>query len=283
MVGLIVHADDFGLSHAVNAGIVRAHREGILTSTSLTACGAAFDEAIELARKTPSLDVGVHLTLVEEKPMLEPFRIPSLVDGDGRLHQHANVFFKKFLSGQIRLSEVRDELDAQMKRICGHGLHISHLDSHQHLHILPGIIRITAELGKAYGVPVIRLPRERLPFSIQIGNGSLSRLVQMRVLNFFSLLGKGLIERRADYFFGFLFGGELNKKNLRTILEALPASGVCELMCHPGLNDPATPYAHWRYHWQDELDALIDNEMLDFIRERDIRLISFRDIPDRVR
>jgi len=283
MVGLIVHADDFGLSYAVNEGILRAHREGILTSTSLTACGAAFDEAMELARLTQSLDVGVHLTLVEEKPVLEPSRIPTLVDADGRLHQHAIVFFKKYLFGQIRLSEVRDELDAQMKKICDKGLRISHLDSHQHLHILPDIIRITAELGKAYGVPVIRLPRERLPLSIQIENRSLSRLAQMRVLNFFSLLGKGVIERRADYFFGFLFGGELNKKNLRTILEALPASGVCELMCHPGLHDPNTAYAHWRYRWQDELDALIDNEIMDFIRERDIRLISFRDLPDRVR
>lgn len=278
MVGLIVHADDFGLSHAVNEGILRAHREGMLTSTSLTACGAAFDAAMELARKTPSLDIGVHLTLVEEKPVLEPSRIPTLVGTDGRLHQHASVFFKKFLSGRIRLSEVRDELDAQMKRICGHGLRISHLDSHQHLHILPGIIRITAELGKAYGVPVIRLPRERLPLSIQIGSGSLSRLAQMRVLNFFSLLGKRLIERRADYFFGFLFGGVLNKKNLRTILEALPATGICELMCHPGLLDLKTAYSHWQYRWQDELDALIDNEMMGFIRERRIRLISFREL-----
>ena len=283
MVGLIVHADDFGLSHAVNKGIVRAHREGILTSTSLTACGAAFDEAMELARLTPSLDVGVHLTLVEERPVLDPSRIPTLVDADGRLHQHASVFFKKYLSGRIRLTEVRDELDAQMKKICGKDLRISHLDSHQHLHILPGIIRITAELGKAYGVPVIRLPRERLPLSIQVRNGSLFRLAQMRVLNFFSILGKRLIERRADYFFGFLFGGELNKKNLRTILEVLPAKGVCELMCHPGVHDPKTAYAYWQYRWQDELDALIDNEMMDFIRERDIRLISFRELPDRVR
>lgn len=278
MVGLIVHADDFGLSPAVNEGILRAHREGMLMSASLTACGAAFDEAIELARRTPSLDVGVHLTLVEEKPVLEPSRIPTLVDGEGRLHRHASVFFKKFLAGRIRLSEVRDELEAQMKKICGRGLRISHLDSHQHLHILPGIIRITAELGKAYGVPVIRLPRERLPLSTQIGNGSPARLAQMRALNFFSLLGKGLIERRADYFFGFLFGGELSKKNLRTILEALPTSGVCELMCHPGAHDPNTAYAHWQYRWQEELDALIDNEMMDFIRERDIRLISFREL-----
>ena len=277
MVNLIVHADDFGLSRKVNEGIVLAHREGILTSTSLTACGAAFEPAIELAETTPSLDIGVHLTLVEEKPVLDPARIPSLVGSDGRFHSHASGFFKKYLTGRIHLREIRDELEGQMKKIFTQGIKVSHLDSHQHLHVLPGILRITADLAKAYGVPAIRLPRERLPWRMQL-QGSPSRLLQMRVLNFFGWLGKGLIELRADSFFGFLAGGELNKKNLRQILEVLPPKGACELMCHPGLEDRETAYRHWNYRWQEELDALIDPEIADFIREREIRLSSFREL-----
>jgi hopanoid biosynthesis associated protein HpnK len=279
MVRLVVHADDFGLSAAVNEGILAAHQNGILTSASLTACGAAFDQAIAQAHATPSLDVGVHLTLVEEKPVLDPSRIPTLVNGDGRFHRHANVFFQRFLSGKIRLTEVRDELEAQIKKISSRKIPISHLDSHQHLHILPGLIRITAELGKAYGIPVIRLPRERLPLRLLLQDGSLSRFLQMRVLSLFCGLGNRFIARRADHFFGFLAGGDLNRKNLCKILELLPP-GVSELMCHPGMHDPATPYAHWRYHWQDELDALTDNEIMEFIREREIRLISFRELAN---
>jgi hopanoid biosynthesis associated protein HpnK len=278
MVRLIVHADDFGLSRAVNEGILRAHREGILTSASLTACGADFEQAMALAKSTPSLDAGVHLTLVEEKPVLAPAQIPSLVGSDGRFHQHASVFFRKYLTGRIRLGDVRKELEAQMKRICGRGIQISHLDSHQHLHILPGIIRMTVELAKTFQVPVVRLPRERLPLRLQARFGSSSRLLQMRILNFFSVLGKGLIDRRADYFFGFMAGGNLNKQNLRLILEALPAQGICELMCHPGGRDHNTAYAHWQYHWQEELEALTDSEIADFIREREIRLSTFREL-----
>lgn len=274
---LIVHADDFGLSPAVNAGIVRAHRDGILTSTSLTACGVAFEQAVEMARATPSLDVGVHLTLVEEKPVLDPSRIPSLVGADGRFHPHAKVFFQKLLTGKIRLSEVRAELDAQMQKIYATAIHLSHLDSHQHLHILPGLIRVTSELAKAYAVSVVRLPREHIPTRMLMRGGSLSRHLQRLALSFFCAFGERFIQRRADYFFGFLAGGDVNKKNLRAILEALPA-GVSELMCHPGEHDAATAYAHWQYHWQDELDALTDNEIMEFIRERGIRLMSFRDL-----
>jgi len=277
MIRLIVHADDFGLSNAVNEGILLAHQKGILTSTSLTACGIAFDEAVALARENPSLDIGAHLTLVEEKPLLDPARIPTLVGSDGKFHPHANVFFQKFLTGRIRLSEVRAELEAQMLKIIDAGISISHLDGHQHLHILPGIIRLTAELGRRHGVSVIRLPRERLPLRLLLRNMSLSRLMQMSALSFFCALGERFIRRRAEHFFGFLAGGELNRTHLREILEILPP-GVSELMCHPGVYDPHTPYAHWRYHWQDELDALTDYEMMEFIRERDIRLGSFRDL-----
>jgi hopanoid biosynthesis associated protein HpnK len=277
MVRLIVHADDFGLSTKVNEGIVLAHHRGILTSTSMTACGVAFAQAVELSKATPTLDIGVHLTLVEERPVLDPARIPSLVGRDGRFHPHASVFFKKYLSGQIRLDEVRAELNAQAKKINACGVAISHLDSHQHLHILPGIVQIAAELAERYAVAAVRLPRERLPWWVQWHNPSLSRLAQMCVLNFFGWLGKRFIKRHPDYFFGFLAGGELHKRNLFRLLRALPAQGTCELMCHPGLHDHDTAYSHWNYHWQEELDALIDSEIVDFIHERRIQLISFRD------
>lgn len=94
MVSLIVHADDFGLSEKVNEGIIRAHIEGILTSTSIIACGNAFDQAVDLSKANFSLDVGIHLTLIEERPLLSPMDIPSLVLENGYFYPHAKDFFK---------------------------------------------------------------------------------------------------------------------------------------------------------------------------------------------
>jgi predicted glycoside hydrolase/deacetylase ChbG (UPF0249 family) len=166
---LIVHGDDFGLAAAVNEGITQAHRHGILTSTSLIACGAAFDHAVSWSRETPSLDVGVHLTLVEEEPLQPPSSIPTLVTDSGRLHRNAWTFTRRYVTGQISLREVRLELDAQIRRVTEAGITPSHLDSHQHLHALPGIMRIVVELARRHQIAAVRLPRERLPAVPDLG------------------------------------------------------------------------------------------------------------------
>ena len=81
---------------------------------------------------------------------------------------------------------------------------------------------------------------------------------------------------RPLHFAGFVFGGKLTSPNLRYLLENVPASGCCELMCHPGLDDPQSPYGHWGYQWTAELDALADPQCRDILRERGIPLISYR-------
>src|SRR4051812_1864993 len=103
MLSLIVNADDLGLSEAVNQGIAEAHTNGIVTSASIMANGAAFDHAVRLCQSIPSLDVGIHLTLVEEQPLLSRETIPTLVSDRERFHRHAKTFIKKYASGEIRL------------------------------------------------------------------------------------------------------------------------------------------------------------------------------------
>src|SRR5262245_59394055 len=100
MLQLIVHADDFGLSEPVNRGILQAHQQGILTSTSIMAGGTSFRHAVDLARANPSLDIGVHLTLVEERPLLPASELSSLVDGSGRFYSHASVLTRRYLMGR---------------------------------------------------------------------------------------------------------------------------------------------------------------------------------------
>ena len=277
---LIVHADDFGISERINEGILQAYLHGVLTSTSIMASGAAFEHAISMYESTPTLDVGVHLTLVEEQPALDAEIVQSLVDRDGKLHPHASIFTSKYLTGRINLGDVQRELEAQIKKVISYGVSVTHLDSHQHLHMLPRIRRITVELAKKYDIPAIRFPRERVRIAMLKQHGSISRVLQLFVLNLFCHLGRNAIRLRTDHFVGFFYGGNLHKDNLQKVLEHLPPSGVCELGCHPGLDDLNTRYSHWGYCWEDELKALMDPEVSDWLQRKGIQLISYRQFAD---
>lgn len=272
---LIVHADDFGLSEPVNEGIVEAHRRGIVTSTSIMAPGPAFDHAVELARATPTLDIGVHLTLTEERPVASPERVPTLLDADGRLPAHATSFLKGRLTGSLALDEIRLELDAQIARVVAHGLRVSHLDGHQHVHMMPGVRAVVGALAAKYGIPAVRYPREAIRTWMLHERGGTGRLMQQLALNVFCALADTTEAARPDHFVGFFYGGRLSKANLMRILAALPPSGLCELMCHPGHADASGRYAHWGYRWQDELDALTDPGVARWLRERGVELVSY--------
>jgi hopanoid biosynthesis associated protein HpnK len=278
MLRLIVHADDFGLSERVNEGILQAHLGGIVTSASIMANGNAFEHAAQICRDVPSLDVGIHLTLVEERPILEANAVPSLVDASGRLHDRAATFTKKYLSGKIRLQDVRAELEAQIRKVLRHKINASHLDSHQHLHMFPQILDTTIRLARKYRIPAVRLPRETIRLYMFNGHRTVRRMLQLLTLNIFCRLGKKTISQRTDHFAGFFLSGNLHKQNLQKLLQSLPPNGTCELMCHPGLDDSNTPYSHWGYHWSNELTALADPEITDFLRKKGIRLISYRQL-----
>jgi predicted glycoside hydrolase/deacetylase ChbG (UPF0249 family) len=278
MLKLIVNADDLGLCEAVNEGIVQAHQNGIVTSASIMANGSAFDHAIRLCQLVPSLDLGIHLTLVEEEPLREANTIPSLVGAGGKLHSHATTFLKKYVSGAIRIHEVWSELEAQIEKVVSRGISVSHLDSHQHLHALPHIRRISIELAKKYNIPAIRVPSERLRSYMLKTTKSASRVPQLLAVNAFSWLGKSMPLRRPDHFVGFFFGGNLHKENLQTLLQDLPPVGTCELMCHPGKKGAEAIYGHWGYRWAEELSALMDPEVSDMLRQKSIQLISYREL-----
>lgn len=276
-IELIVHADDFGLSDKVNEGILQAHLNGILTSTSIMANGKAFEGAVRIARANPTLDLGIHLTLIEEAPLLNANEVPTLLTPNGKFHRHAIQFTQRYMLGNISLKDVRKELEAQIKRVIAAGISPSHLDSHQHLHMLPGILNIVAELSRKYSIPAIRFPREIGVFG-QIGRIPFIRIVQAQVLNLFCRMGDGKIKRRTDSFAGFLYGGNLNKQNFLEVLNHLDSGNTCEIMCHPGLEDTDSRYKHWGYHWSDELIALIDKEISDLLHHKRIHLISYRQL-----
>ena len=270
---LIVNADDFGIAESVNRGIVEAHDRGIVTSTSIMATGAAFEHAVALARVRPRLAVGVHLVLTEHRPLIGAEAAASLVGPDGMFAPHLKDLLAKQLRGGLVLAEVRRELDAQINRVRAAGIGISHLDGHQHVHVLPGVARIVAELAAAHGVRAVRYPAERVRGYMLGGVRHAWRVVEQAVLGLFCAASPLKRLRRSDDFVGFYFGGRLDEANLATVLAGLPSDGTVELMCHPG-GDDMRAGRDWQYQWAAERDALVSPRIRELVAERGMQLVS---------
>ncbi len=278
MLKLIVNADDFGLSEKVNSGIADAFSDGILRSTSLMAGGRAFDHAVSLAGRLPELGVGIHLTLVEEPAIADAHLVPSLLGENGRLHKSAGIFAARYAAGRIKGSEIRKELEAQILKVKAAGIDISHIDSHQHLHMLPGIFQTVLDLAGKHNIKAVRIPREKPAGHMWVHPEMLPRFIQMLVLNTCCKMAGPPPLVSPDRFVGFFYSGQLTVANLKKTLPHLPDHGTCELICHPGEKDPDSPYRHWGYAWEKELAALLDPEIADWIATRSISLCSYRDL-----
>lgn len=282
MKKLIVNADDFGLHSEINKGIIKGHRDGFITSTSLMCSAPAFEEAVALAKECPKLGIGIHLTLVGGvRPLLSVNEIPSLVDSKGLLLPDYIAFSKGYYSGRIKSSDVLKELRAQIEAALASGLRITHVDSHQHTHILPGVSNLVLTLCREYGLSKMRLPKESYSFTGGF-KANYGRIIGRNGLTFFSKL----IEKKAfsrgmrfpDYFFGMLAGGNLNRSLVGNILKQLP-EGVSEIMTHPGLsNYELSKLFSWQYHWEQELDSYLARENLQLLKDKNIELINFGDL-----
>ena len=165
---LIVNGDDFGLSDQVNAAILHAHQHGILTNTSLMVSAQAWRGAVELAKATPSLQVGLHLTLVQGRSVLSPHHLSQLTDRSGNfLHNPTRAGLRYFFSPRAR-SQVGDECRAQIERFLATGLPLTHIDGHVNMHLHPVVLNSLLDLAKEYGVRAMRLTREDLACSLAL-------------------------------------------------------------------------------------------------------------------
>ena len=283
MKRLIINADDFGIHEGINRGIIYGHSHGAITSTTIMAVGEAFDDAVKLAAAVPALGVGIHLTLVGERPVASPDDVPSLVDQEGRLPRFYPQFLRQLLQRSVSLQDVRTELTAQVERVLAAGINPTHLDSHQHMHVVPGIIDIVLDLANLYKIPAIRIPDEPFLFfgGFQatpgrfIGRGgltALSRIARNKAVK------RGIAVPR--HFYGMLAGGFMIEKNLLAIIDTLP-QGVTEIMMHPGDDDDAMMRHYgWQFSWQKELVAVTGQALQNRLAERGIELITFRELID---
>ena len=256
---------------------MRAFQNGIVTSTSLLVTGSAFEDAVVLARQNPKLDVGLHLTLVEERSVLGPDVLPTLVDETGRFPRTSAEFIRRAILGGIDWLEVEREIAAQIALFQETGLRLSHVDSHQHLHMFPPVFQIVRRFARWAGNVWIRNPVGPWRKS---PDTPLGRWVQRLGLNLTCLAASGLRDgfkpQMPEGLYGFEVGGGLTRRPLERILRTIP-DGLYELVCHPGEDDvdTRTQYSHWGYQWAEELEALTAPETQVALKEHGIELTSF--------
>ncbi|HEY3706288.1 MAG TPA: ChbG/HpnK family deacetylase [Terracidiphilus sp.] len=277
MIRLIVNADDFGLTSGVNRAVLELHKAGVLTSATLMARAAATDEAIEIARATPTLGVGCHVVLVDGEPMQAAAQLLTLADSrSGRFHPKLGAFLRRLLSGKIVDAEIEAEARAQIQSLQKSGLELTHVDTHKHTHMFPRVLRPVLRAAKSCGIRAVRNPFERAWSVAATPGAPVARRLQVRLLRTLESRFCRIVAEEGftttDGAVGVVATGTLDQRAVASLLSALPPDGIYELVTHPGYNDAELAAAHTRLltSRETEREALLGVRMAP-----NMKLISF--------
>lgn len=282
MARLIVNADDFGLTAGVNRAILELHSAGVLTSATLMARAGATDEAMEMARTTPAMGVGCHVVLVDGEPVLPASRIPSLVErSTGRFPVALGAFLGRLLTGRIRAEEIEAEAAAQIALLQSRGLRLTHVDTHKHTHLFPGVLRPVLRAAGAAGIRAIRNPFEPAWAGRAARDAPWVRAMQVGALRALAPMCRRIVAEAGfattDGTIAVVSTGTFNAATLRRLLDAIP-EGMWELVTHPGYNDSDLARVHTRLRASRD----VEREALLALREYpDVELISFANVSPR--
>jgi predicted glycoside hydrolase/deacetylase ChbG (UPF0249 family) len=289
MRNLIVNADDLGWTAGVNRGIAEAHRNGIVTSTSLLANGSAFDDGVRISSELPRLGVGVHLNLSDGKPVAPAEDVKSLLNAAGEFAGGPEALLFRLTAKSLDANEVENEWDAQIRKVQAAGIHATHLDGHKHVQMLPGLFGVALRLARKHGIAAVRVSHESSNLRAALSGGGepagvlLKQGVQARGLKLLARDAREMAEHAgvetADYFCGIAQTGVLSKKGVQQLLEKLP-EGTTELMCHPGYADADLENSATRLQQsrQTELEILTDKSIRKIVADLGIRLINYEEI-----
>jgi hopanoid biosynthesis associated protein HpnK len=253
---LVVTADDFGLAVEVNDAVEAAHRNGILTATSLMVAAPAAADAVARARKMPSLKVGLHLVLVEAEPALPAGEVPDLVDPDGFFRTDmARLGFEIAFKPRVR-AQLRAEIAAQFEAFAATGLALDHVNAHKHFHLHPMIAAEALAAGRRHGLRAMRVPQEPASIidAVEPGSSNLGTRLTGAWAGVLRRQGRGLV--MPDAVFGLAWTGAFDRARLAGLLSRLPP-GLIEIYSHPATADTFTGSAPG-YRYRDEFAALTD-------------------------
>jgi len=281
MKQLIITSDDFGLSPGVNAAVERAWRDGILTCASIMPGGAAFDEAVRIARRNPGLQVGLHLTLVQGRSVLPPAEIPGLVDGNGNFTDNPVAAGMRYFFDKGLYKQLKREIEAQIIAVREAGIPLSHLDGHLNIHLHPTVFAFLGELMPRYGITSFRLSRERLFHNLAFDRERIMGKAVERVI-FGSLCSHALPRlkqlgiRHSGEVKGVLNSGRMTEEYLLNILDGL-AEGLTEIYFHPGvLPDEEISRRMPDYLHELELAAITSPRVRQRLEQAGIELCNYR-------
>lgn len=274
---LIVTGDDFGASTLVNEAIEQAHRGGILNTTCLMMSGAAVDDAVRRAKRLPGLHVGLHVVVVDGRPLLDPSRVPALVGADGAFSTRlVQAGFQMFFSAGAR-AQLEDEIRAQFEAFATTGLALDHVNGHNHMQLHPTVLDTIIRIGSAFGMKAMRVPYEPLGPSWRATRQGAG----VRAGNAWGLapvLGYCRLRLRKaniacnDYVFGLSDTGRMTRERVLAFLRELP-DGVTEMYFHPASR--RSPHMPAYAQPEAELAALLDPQAAAFIEEAGISLSTY--------
>ena len=253
----ILNADDFGMSSAYNRAILEGYECGILKSTSLTANGEAFDEAVEtVIPSCPDLGIGVHLNIIEGKSLNSEFF--KLTDGEGIFNNSYPQMLLKAYKDKEFLDQVEKEFRSQIEKVKRRDVNITHLDSHVHTHSIPPIFEIVCKLAREYGIKQVRSQFE-FPYIVpdiitHLNTKYPVNLIKVGLLDFFTLINRKTVKKYGlntnDYLIGVGYTSMMTGLTVAYGLIALKNKQniVAEALIHP-----------CRYE-----DGTIDNHFMEF-------------------
>lgn len=271
---LIVNADDYGLTSAVSQGIVHAHVRGVLTSTSILVLAPAFATTAPWLRDLASIGIGAHLAVVgEDPPLLTAREIPTLVNARGYLPTSWRQLLPRVAARRIDLADVEREWTAQLDAIAAEGLEVDHLDSHQHVHVFPGLCDVAIRLANARAIPAVRLTRSA-------SDAPVGRVMR-RLGNRFAGRAQAAGLRFPADAAGLDEAGRLDEPSVLAALARLAGTddAVVELSGHPGnAVDPDRHRYAWDYQWGAELEALCSPSVRAGVDRNGFTLGTYRDL-----
>jgi hopanoid biosynthesis associated protein HpnK len=268
---LIVNADDFGRSASINQAVIRAHREGILTTASLMVNESAFEEAVALARENPELGVGLHLTLLCGHAALPPEQIPGLVTAKGEFSNNpASAGFRYFFQRRLR-EPLRREINAQFQKFRATRLPLDHVNGHLHLHLHPTVFRILMADSGQLGLKRLRLTFDPLRLNLRLASGHFAyRALHAAIFHPLSARARPALAQRGirhtEAVFGLLQNARVDEAYVTRLLPLLPA-GDSELYSHPSLDE-----------FKHEFAALISPRVREQVKTLGIKLIRYQDL-----
>jgi chitin disaccharide deacetylase len=268
---LIVNADDFGRSASINQAVIRAHREGILTTTSLMVNEPALEEAVALARENPALGVGLHLTLLCGYSALPHAEIPGLVNVNGEFSDNPpGTGFRYFFQRGLR-EQLRREIHAQFQKFRATRLPLDHVNGHLHMHLHPTVFRILMSDAAQLGIKHLRLTFDPFRLNLRVASGHLAyRAVHAAIYHALSTRARPALAQRGIRHTGAVFGllqnARVDEPYVTRLLPQIPA-GDSELYSHPSLDE-----------FKNEFDALVSPRVREQVKQLGIKLIRYQDL-----